>query len=74
MFWIRFDRLHGQLVGLNDAWPERLQFMKAYQALELSMEQRMMVTAALEAVGKAGSIDELRMVSIKIMDVAETCP
>lgn len=44
--------------------------MKAYQALGLSNEQRTMITTALEAMSKTGCVDELRRISIRIMDVS----
>ena len=65
MFWIRFDRLYNQLRGMSIDWPPRLLYMKAYYALEISPEQRMMVTTAMESLNSIGMLGELRRITVK---------
>ena len=65
MFWIRFDRLYNQLRGMSIDWPPRLLYMKAYYALEISPEQRMMVTTAMESRNSIGMLGELRRITVK---------
>ena len=71
MFWIRFDRLYNRLRGMSIDWPPKLLYMKALYALELTVEQRTMVTTAMETLDGVGVIDELRRITIKILDVSE---
>ena len=71
MFWIRFDRLRGQLRGMNVEWAEKLTYTKAYHALELQVEHRVMVNAMMESTQKPGSIDELKRASVKILDAQD---
>ena len=71
LFWLRYDRLQSQLRGMNVARPERLQYMKIYHSLELSSDQSTPVNATMESCGKTGSVDELRRIAIRLLDVAE---
>ena len=57
---------------MNVDWPDPLRYLKAYQSLDLLPEQRMVITSALEAAQRVGSVDELRRISIKILDVQDS--
>ena len=72
MFWIRHGRIYSQLRAMNVDWPDPLRYLKAYQSLDLLPEQRMVITSALEAAQRVGSVDELRRISIKILDVQDS--
>ena len=71
LFWLRFDRLQGQLRGFNVEWPVRLCYMKVFYALDLNTEQRMMINSTMESRNAVGDIEELKRISIKIFDVSD---
>ena len=69
LFWIRFDRLVGQLGGMGITWTPMLIFLKAYHALDMSIENRTMITATLQMAQNPQRVHELKRLPIRLFDV-----
>ena len=50
-------------------WPEKLSLNKAYHALDLSADRKVMIIAAIGMAGKGESLTELKRLTIRILDV-----
>ena len=70
-YWIRFDRLLTGLKLPGIAWPDGFVYAKALRSMNLTVEQRMLVTTEVEVQQKGENLDELRRVVAKLL---EHCP
>ena len=69
LFWMRLERMMGQLINMGAEWPDSLVFLKAYRALDLSADLKTMITAALEMTRAPQSLQELKRLTTKLLDV-----
>ena len=68
-FWLWFGRAMGHLRTHGIDRPGELSFNKAYRALDLSADQKVMIIAAIEMAGKGESLTDLKRLTVRILDV-----